>query len=688
MFMAVSLRRCRFFYIKILYFYIKYGNIITINSIRGIFTMNIKRSVLAAFLCLAIAFLPSCKNIGGFSSVNSELKIGVSGLGGNYNPFYAENEADAEIVSQMFRPVQIKGTDNTLINHSGSISYEFIGDDKVKYTVSIDDGMCFSDGTHITIDDVIFFYHFIADATYDGVYKDWYLNDIEGLKEYYYDDMNYESSLAEIENTVTEKYSLSGISVDDFTDYLVKTKLEGRYESADSKTADGKTWKEYIASLGYDREIKQLGEKPDDSAWLKLAAKVEAEKNPDAYNPEKWYREYLYENYLKSNYIDGADVTQISGIKKINDYTCSILFNSRNINAVSQINALIVPKSAYSAEYVKGSSETVKEMTWFAIGSGPYIIAENSEKEVKMSYNEFYSDDETGFRNLRFIDMDAKGYDPIESVASGKIDVVKTFVDSKAVNSLKDSSTQYTIGNCDFYVSAFFNPRSLDIDTRKALMGLCNPTECIEEIVGSYYTRVTSPFSIRFAEYPNDITEPYYMEQTYTIYRELNDAPVKAVTAYYCGEENDIEYAFLNSYKDILQKNGISLKVIIADEEAYNEAILSGKADMWIERIYDGATIDKYEYYNAQGSFNKTGINLPQINSLTSSIRSSVGFSDKERQTVELLKLVMQEAVECPLYQLQEITVYNTGTVSVDSFSEINEADGYTYYIPKLKPAD
>ncbi|MBQ3006940.1 MAG: hypothetical protein IJD78_05185 [Clostridia bacterium] len=648
--------------------------------------MKIKRTALILFLCLVIALLPSCKNNSGFSSSGSELKIGVSGLSGNYNPFYAEGEADKEIISQMFRTIQIKGTDNTLINHSGSISYEFIGEKQVKYTVSIDDGMSFSDGTHITIDDVIFFYHFIADATYDGIYKDWYLNDIEGLKEYYYDDENYEDSLINIENTVAEKYTLSTISLEDYTDYLVKTKLDGKYESADSKTASGQSWKEYIASLGYEREIKELGEKPDEAAWLRLAATAEAEKNPGAYNPEQWYREYLFENYLKSNYLDGADVTQISGIKKINDYTCSILFNSRNINAISQINAMIIPESVYSAEYVKGSSETVKEMTWFAVGSGPYIIAENSENEVKMTYNEFYSDDKAGFRNLKYIDLDTKGYDPIEGVVSGKIDVVRTSADSNSVNSLKDAPIRYFIGNCNFYVSVFFNTRSLDIDTRRALMGLCNPTEYIEGAVGSYYTGLTSPFSVRFEEYPSEITEPYYTEQTYTIYRELKDSPVKKITAYYCGDKNDKEYSFLEFYKNKLSEKGISLDLIIADEENYNAAIYSGKADLWVERVYDGPTIDKFEYFNSLGTLNKTGINLLQIDTLTSSIRSSVGFTNKTAMTEELLKLVMQEAVEYPLYQLQEITVYNTDTIAEDSFEEINEADGFTYLIPKLRP--
>lgn len=648
--------------------------------------MKIKKSALIILLCIIIAVLPGCKNIGSFSSGKNELKIGVEGLSGNYNPFYAESEADIEIISQMFRPIQIVGTENSLINHSGSISYEFIGDSQVKYTVSIDDGMRFSDGTHITIDDVIFFYHFIADATYDGRYKDWYLNNIEGLKEYYFDDKNYESSMAKLEQTVQEKYTASTISQEDLAEYLIETKIEGKYTSADSKSPSGQTWTEYVTALGYTREIRELGEKPTDEAWLKLVATAESQKNAAAYNPEEWYRKNLFENYLKSNYADGTDVSEISGIKKINDYTCSILFNSRNINAISEINTILIPRSAYSAEYIKGSAETVKELTFFAIGSGPYIIAENSAEEVKMSFNEFYSDDECEFRNLKFIDLAAKGYDPVESVVSGRVDVVNTVADNESVNALKDAPVQYFINNSDSYVSLFFNSRTLDLESRKALMGLCNPTETVDKLIGSYYSRILNPINIRFNEYPSEVTEPYYSEQTYSIYTQYAESPVKNATAYYCGSEEDIEHSVLVGYKDLLSKKGITLDIVIASEEELNEAIASGKADMWIDTVSDGITIDKYDYFNGSGALNKTGLNDPEINELTLSIRSAVGFNNKTFMISKLMKLVMQQAVEWPLYQRQEIVIYNTETISPDSFMQINESDGFTYFISKLVP--
>ncbi len=126
--------------------------------------------VLFIFLiCSSMVLLSSCGVFGGLNVKNTELKIGVSGLTGQFNPFYCDSQADKHIVDQTTRPIQRLSTDNTLVNHSGGISYEFEGDKAVKYTVSIKDDMKFSDGTNITIDDVIFFYHFIRRCTYKRI---------------------------------------------------------------------------------------------------------------------------------------------------------------------------------------------------------------------------------------------------------------------------------------------------------------------------------------------------------------------------------------------------------------------------------------------------------------------------------------------------------------------------------------
>lgn len=647
--------------------------------------MRFLKVFLISLICISLFVLSSCSLFNNISVNNNELKIGVSGISGQFNPFYCETQADRQIVAQTARPIQRVSTNNTLVNHSGGISYEITSDEKIKYTVSIKDDMLFSDGTNITIDDVIFFYYFISDATYDGVYKDWYLNDIEGLKEYYFDDKNYKSSINSIEKTVNEKYTISTISTDDYVKYLVATNLEGKFDGdINSLSPRGNSWKEYIEKLGYSEAYNDLGKKPAAEQLLKLMATVEAENNPLAYNPESWYREQLYNRYIEKNYSDGIDVAEISGIKKINDYTCTVIFNSKNINAVSQLNSFLVSKNYYSAEYVKGSAEKVKDISGISsVCSGPYVVTEYDDGKVIADFNEYYDGSASEFNRLRFIETPDE--DAVKDVTSGKIDVVSVEASSSVVGLLTDKPVSYVISNKNEYVSVFFNTRTLETSARMALSGLFSVNSVLESEIGSYYSRLISPISIRFNEYPSKITNPYYTESAFTAYKTFATNPVTELTAYCTDGENSLQYKILDAYKSILSGNGITLEIVLCNEDELKNSIVSGDADLWIESVPDGATCDKFEYYNSFGKNNYTALSSSDIDDMTSKIRKSIGFYNKAEMTETLMKLVMEQAVELPVYQLQIITIYNTDTINPESLEGFDDYDGFTYIIPYLE---
>lgn len=640
------------------------------------------KAFIAIICCFSIFILPCCKG----NESTSTLKIGVSGLSGVFNPFYAQSDADREVVSQMFRSIQRKDGDNKYVNHSGGISYEFYGENQIKYTVSINENLYFSDGSNITIDDVIFFYHFIADATYDGTYADWYLNDIVGLKEYYFDDEDYQSSVSEIEQTVEDEYTVSSITTDDYTDYLAETMLEGKFDgNLRSESPSGVSWEEHIKKLGYEEALSDLGNNPSKEKVTRLVARAEAESNPLDYNPEEWYREKLYTEYIEENYSDGTDIESISGIKKVDDYTCTVLFNSKNINAIAELNALLVSKAYLSTEYVKGSAEKIKETDGYGVCSGAYIITDYTDGVVSMASNRYYTENACDFSYLKFIELSQED-DPVRQVISGEVDIVETLATAETVSRLEKENVRYFVEDCDYYVSLFFNTRNLDLSVRKALAGLCSVNDAVEKQIGSYYTRLLRPISVRFKEYPSNVTEPYYTESAYKVYSMGSGTKINEVSAYYCGNEDDLACAVLAAYKSILAEKGITLNItVVADAQSFENAVSSGKADVWIENVFDGDSCDKYEYFNSNGKLNKTGISVSEIDSLTSLIRSAIGYSNKEKMTAQLTELVMEQAVECPLYQLQTVTVYNTDVINADSFSQNINADGYTYMVPFLK---
>ncbi len=642
------------------------------------------KALVSILISLSVIFVSSCS--GGFGQGVSELVIGMENIGSEFNPLYAKTENEKIISSQIFGTIQNLDTDNSLINSCGGISYEYVGENQVKYTVTLRDDMFYSDGTHVTIDDVIFFYHYIADASYNGAYSDWHLNNIDGLSEYYYDDMNFRIFMTAVSNNAWDLYSAETIGKTDFINYLIASKLEGRFNNGlDSLAPNGKTWREYFTSIEYTEELEKLGDNPDEMQLLSLAARAEVENNPLAYNPAPYYEEMFVSEYIGSNYSDGIDVPSISGIKKINDYTCTILYNSRNINAISEINIPVISRAAFESEYIKGNTESVRQKNIAAVGSGPYKLKQTDDVEVTLSVNEYYYGESPDFSLLRFKDYAEAETDLTEAFLDGEVDIISVDATDSNIGKLEKNGVKTVVSNNRSYISIFFNSANLDLAERKALSGLCDFNSLISQNIGRYYTAVYMPLSIRFPEYPKEVIAPVYTANTFSAYETLNPDRITSIDAYFCGETDSLEYKILEEYKKILSSKGITLNINVVSQTAFDSAIKSGQADLWIQSVPDGATCDKYEYFNSNGDFNFMGLNSAEIDSLTSSLRASVGFSDRKAMTKRILNLVTEQAIENPICQLQTVTAYNTDKISADSVGNNFDYDGYSAVLPLLK---
>lgn len=550
----------------------------------------IKRILSLLFIIFILFSLYSC----GKSDKNEEkkLKIGVEGITGNFNPFYMTEKADKAIASQIHLSIQNKNASNKLENAAGSISYQYIGDNQVKYTVTIKENLYFSDGTNATIDDVIFWYYLLADATYDGPYKDFYLNDIVGLKEYYYDDENYQLHLSEL--------------------------------NGDSK------------------KIKK---------------------------------------YLDYNYENGADVKEISGIKRVDNYTCTVLFNSHNINAISQLNAFVVSKAFYSKDYVKGNAKAVKEYSTSTLGCGPYYLKDYNEKQAELSANKFI-DYTPEIKSVTFIDLVKAKKNPADAAASGYVDIVTMPANNENASKISKNNLKASYTNKNEYCSIFFNSATINIEARKILMAVCDPYSILEAEVGSNYSKVYRPISIRYEECP-DVNDAFYKSTMKTSL--LPSYITTPLNVYYSGTEDDFEYKILSEFVSKIKSYGVGVNLKITDDTGLMDAIKSGKADMWLAYTADGDTCDKYDYYNSNGIYNYTGINFANIDELTYQIRTATGFADKSELTKKLMDAVMGVAIELPLYQLEQITVYNTDVIDEDSLLSVSLYDDYTYILSTLK---
>ena len=642
--------------------------------------MKIYKRFLLVLLCFVFLIPSGCKSE---KSKKGELVIGVEDINRVYDPFFITSEADLKISSQIFQTVQRKDVSNNMINYCGGISYELIGDNQVLYTVTLKDDMFFSNGKNVTVDDLIFFYHFIADASYDGYYSDWYLNDIEGLKEYYYDDAVYLTELDSIRNKIEVNYTYESITEEDFIDYLIGSEIGGKY--ANTEITVDSDFEKYVSSHGFDEAYSDLGENPSQDDLLSLVAEIEYSYNKKSYDPESWYSEKLVSEYIENSYSNGTEVATISGIRKVNDYSCTILFNSRNINAVSQINVPLVSREDYIVDYVKGNANEIKTKNIKPAGSGAYKYEKTKDGEVSLVLNGNYYGASPEFSSLRFVDFNKNGKSPLESIRKGEVDVISVPATKENVADLSTDDYNTVYYTNSYYTSVFFNTRTLETAHRQALASLCGFGNYFHDEYGNNYTKLNAPLSIRFAEYPSEKKDSYYDPVDFETYKSQFTEPLTEVTAYYCAGKDDFEYGLLTALKKNLEAVGISMNIVFADETELDKAVLNGKADIWLENIVDGATCDKFEYYNSQGSKNKTGLSDIEIDMLTLNLRSAVGFSDKSKMVSQLSDMIMEYAVEIPVCQLQTVTVYSYKKISKESFDFDFSYDDFTYAIPVLK---
>ncbi len=581
------------------------------------------RTAALAFILLICIILPSCSLPFTVSQAKqTTLKIGVENIKGGFNPFFDGEDMNSVIMTQMFETVQRQGDENRFENLCGSITYEFLESDKVKYTVSIDDDIMFSDGSYATIDDVIFYYYVLADASYDGRFGDWYLNDIQGLKAFYYDDKNYEEKLAEIEEQSEDKAER-------------------------------------------DKKIKE---------------------------------------YIKKNYSDGISVSEISGIRKISNRACTITFNSVNINAISQINPLIVSKAAYGAGYVKGKADIIKENAETPVGSGPYKYKSYNKNSgvLTMNANENYHGGKPGFDNLQFIDLTAKKLDSIKAVINGTADICETSANTAKMNTVSSSGLRYNVTDAPFYTSILFNCRNVDENMRKGIMSLSNWTGEAKTDYDGCFTALYRPLSARFGEYPSDVTEPFYPvdgKKAEEFFKEAgckksgeklldfdgNPVGYKMVCL---SDGEDVLAKVANSFITALKSAGIELTIEFVDEEEYLKSLKKHSADMWCGPVYDNATCDKYEYYHTDGSLNYSRVSDPVLDMLLEETQKCTDYSERCSQTASMLKAVMSTAAELPLYQLKTITVYNTEVIDETTIPLDADLQGCRFIIPELRPVE
>ncbi len=177
-----------------------------------------KRILIIFFVLTVTASLLACgknNNSNETEGPSGTLVIGTGAFNGVFSPFFYQTAFDAQAMELIFSSVCELDSNNELKDKAGHIESELIEDEagtKTLYTITLKEGMKFSDGESVTIDDLIFGYYVYSDPNYDGMSTFASSIDIVGLDEYRNGDTSAISGITRIDE-LTCTVLVNGVNI-------------------------------------------------------------------------------------------------------------------------------------------------------------------------------------------------------------------------------------------------------------------------------------------------------------------------------------------------------------------------------------------------------------------------------------------------------------------------------------------
>jgi len=324
----------------------------------------IARILSALLVCTAV--IPAFAGCGeGNNKKKDSIVIMTEELSGLFNPFYATSGADMDVVGMT--QIGMLSTDRKGRSTAGkdepTVVLDFDGgvynatEDKTVYKFVLKNGLQYSDGTPLTMNDVLFSMYELLDPVYTGS-STMYSTDIVGLKEYRkqttdenVDDNQVAAGLADARLYELRRLFVKTADPDEDEVRQVKVTQEVMYQSIEDYVEGGHLSKDYKDAVATKEKQSELAEKTaaEENAYyisrLKqdydhaletfkkeikedyLAAKESYDLTVDPY--KKWAKQmksdifkfFLYEGYIIPEYekIPGSSKDDLLNIKKFDN---------------------------------------------------------------------------------------------------------------------------------------------------------------------------------------------------------------------------------------------------------------------------------------------------------------------------------------------------------------------------------
>ncbi|MBQ6067706.1 MAG: ABC transporter substrate-binding protein [Clostridia bacterium] len=512
------------------------------------------------------------------------LVVGYSNFSSKFSPFFSETAYDQDVWAMTavnllgtdrlgavvekgisVEPIPYNGTDYTYpgmsdltitTNDDGTVDYDFV----------IRDGVTFSDGEPLTVDDVIFSMYVLSDPTYDGN-STFFSLPIEGMEA-------YRSGMDTLANLIFNAGR-------DNTDFSLFTEEQQKdyWEKYDASVAALiKDIVDFCTANGYAEDLAGSA-----SAWgfdgatdeASFAAMLEEAYGADVANMVSTEAASISIDDVFPNFGDfsgtgvktGDSAENISGITKTGDNSLRVKLTEVSAPAIYQLGVTIAPMHYYGNPdlydydnnqfgFPKGDLSSVRAKTTQPMGAGPYIFQKFENGVVSFVANENYFLGAPKTKNLQFLETNDK--DKLNGVITGTVDVTDPSFSKDTAKAITEANGGVGITGDKIMTSTVDN-------LGYGYLGISAKAVNVGGDIGSDASKnLRKAFATVFAVYRDVTVDSYYGEAASVINYPISN------TSWAAPQKTDADYAIAFS-KDV---NGNDIYTSDMDADAKAAAAL------------------------------------------------------------------------------------------------------------------
>ena len=401
------------------------------------------------------------------------LVVGYAPFSQKFSPFFSKTQydQDAALMTQLSLlgsdregNVILNGIEGETVAYNGT-DYNYTGiadiavvqndDGTVDYNITLKDGIVFSDGEPMTIDDVIFNMYVYSDPTYDGS-ATFYSLPIEGMTEYRAgmdtlsnlilaagpDNTDFTSWTEEQQTTYWTAFTAAGEKfAQEILDYCV---ANGYNAEGDSVATIAANWGYTLADDAtaadfFQAMIDNYGYDVSDAG---INVETAGTAITDFINAELGDKAASYAAGVST----GESVPNISGITKTGDNTITVHCTKFEATSIYQFAMPIAPMHYYGDAslydydnnmfgFTKGDMSLIKSKTTQPMGAGAYKFVSYENGVITFEANASYWKGEPKIKYILFKETDEG--DKLGGIVSGTFDITDPTFSTSVVESIK-----------------------------------------------------------------------------------------------------------------------------------------------------------------------------------------------------------------------------------------------------------